>query len=73
MSPIVPEITEREERLLLLLADGHGLREIAVLMQITELRARKVRDEARRRLGLATTTAAVAHVVRARERSVADG
>lgn len=71
MSPIVPEITEREERLLLMLGDGHGLREIAAALGITELRARKIRDQARRRLDLPTTTAAVVYVVRARDRAAA--
>lgn len=66
MSPIVPEITEREERLLLLLGDGHGIREIASQLGVSELRAVKIRKSACQRLGAATTTAAVAHVVRAR-------
>lgn len=69
LSPLVPELTRREERLLLLRGQGHGLREIAAILGISELRARKIRDEAVEKVGLGSEHAAVALVARADERA----
>lgn len=66
MTPLVPEITTQEERVLLLIGDGMGLGEIALLMSMSERQVRRCRDRARTRLAAPTTTAAVVRVVLAR-------
>jgi FixJ family two-component response regulator len=66
VTPLLGAITAREERVLLLIADDWGLREIARELGITERQARRARDSARAKLGRATTAGAVADVVRLR-------
>ena len=66
MTPLLPALTDREEQVLLLLAEGHGPREIALRMGIAPSTVRGYRDTARGKLGAATTTQAVAILVRFR-------
>jgi len=63
VTPLAPELTTLEETVLLLLADGFGMREIAARLGITERQAIRRRDTAREKLGRPTTTAAVAYLV----------
>ena len=67
MTPIHPKLSDRQERVLLLLGDGFGLGEIAAQMDTTTRAVRRLRDRARCELDAATTTQAVAIVVRLRE------
>ena len=66
MTPLLPEITTQEERVLLLIGDGLGMREIGALLSLSERQVRRCRDRARERLEAPTTTAAVVRVVLAR-------
>lgn len=66
MTPLVPELTTREEQVLLAIGDGMGLREIADRMGLSWRMVRRDRDRARDKLGAPTTTAAVVIVVRLR-------
>ena len=63
MTPLAPELTTLEEQVLLLLADGLGMREIACRLGLTERQAIRRRDAARAKLDRPTTTAAVAYLV----------
>lgn len=63
MTPLVAELTDREERVLLLIGDGLGLREIACRLSISERQARRCRDRGREKLDRPTTTSAVAFLV----------
>lgn len=65
------DLTDRQERVLLLLAEGHGLREIARILGVSPHTVRVHRDDARRRLDARTTTHAVAIVLRRRDTSIA--
>jgi DNA-binding CsgD family transcriptional regulator len=69
VTPLSPALTCREERVLLMLADGHGLREIATCLGVSWRIARRDRDRARVKLEAVTTTHAVAIVVRLRQAS----
>ena len=66
MTPLLEALTEREEAVLLLIADDLGLREIAQRLGISPRTVRGHRDSARKKLDVHTTTAAVAIVVRHR-------
>ena len=66
MTPIHPRLTDRQERVLVLLGDGFGLGEIAGQLGTTTRAVRRLRDRARCELDAATTTQAVAIVVRLR-------
>lgn len=66
MTPLLVELSPREEQVILLFADGLGHREIAVRLDISPLTVRDYTREARRKLGAATIAQAVAIVVRAR-------
>lgn len=66
MTPLLSAITEREEIVLLLLADGHSYREIAGQMAVSPWTVKAHRDNARRKLGASSTVHAVAIVLRAR-------
>lgn len=66
MTPLMPELTALEEQVLLLLADGCGIREIAHRLGLSERQAIRRRDAAREKLGKPTTTAAVAFLVTVR-------
>jgi DNA-binding CsgD family transcriptional regulator len=66
MTPLTPVLSDREELVLLMLADGHGLREIADRLGVTVWTIRAHRDNAKRKLCVGTTTHAVAIVVRMR-------
>ena len=67
MTPLSPALTHREEQVLLLIGDGRGLREIATSLGVSWRVARRDRDRARVKLEAATTTHAVAIVVRLRQ------
>lgn len=71
MTPRLPELTDREETVLDLIADGFGMREIADRLGITEHTARKHRDNAVRSLAAVTQTQAVAILIRARSTATA--
>lgn len=58
------QLTHREREVLLLIAEGHGLREIGERLCISPWTARNHRAAAREKLGATTTTQAVAIVVR---------
>ena len=62
----LPDLSARQEQVLLLLGDGLGLGEIATRLGVSEWTVRTHRDEARRRLHARTTTQAVAIIVRRR-------
>jgi DNA-binding CsgD family transcriptional regulator len=67
VTPLHPCLTSREETVLLLIGDGHGLREIATCLGVSWRVARRDRDRARVKLEAVTTTHAVAIVVRLRQ------
>lgn len=73
MTPLHPRLSDRQEAVLLLLADGHGLGEIAERLGTTTRAVRRLRDRARCELDAATTTQAVATVVRLRADSPDSG
>lgn len=64
MTSRCPELTNRQEEVLLLIGDGLGLGEIATLLGVSEWTVRTHRNEGRRRLRARTTTQAVAIIVR---------
>jgi DNA-binding CsgD family transcriptional regulator len=66
VTPLHPRLSPRQEEVLLLLGDGRGLGEIASLMGTSTRAVRRLRDRARCELDAATTTQAVAIVVRMR-------
>jgi DNA-binding CsgD family transcriptional regulator len=66
VTPLTPALSDREELVLLMLADGHGLREIADRLGVSGRVVRRDRDRARCKLEASTTTHAVAIVVRLR-------
>jgi DNA-binding CsgD family transcriptional regulator len=66
MTPLLPELTAREEQVLLLLGEGFGLREIARSLGLSVWTVRDHRDNGKRKLCATTTTHAVAIVVRTR-------
>ncbi len=66
MTPVLDQLTTREEAVLLVYARGGGLREAAGKLQITELQARRARDRARLKLGAANITEAAVKLVIAR-------
>ena len=68
MTPLLSQLTEREEQVLMLLAEGLGLREVGRRLTISHWTVRDHRDNARTKLGASTTTQAVAMVIRARTR-----
>ena len=69
MTPRQPDLSARQEQVLLLLGDGLGLGEIAERLGLSEWTVKTHRDEARRRLQARTTTQAVAIIVRQRAAS----
>lgn len=71
MTPVLELLTDREEQVLMLLGEGLGLREIGRRLDISHWTVRGHRDNARRKLGAATQTQAVAIVVAARARVAA--
>lgn len=60
----VDTLTPREREVLLLLAEGHGLREIADRLSLSWWTVKTHKDNARHKLGAVTQTQAVAMVVR---------
>lgn len=70
MTPLLEQLTAREETVLLMLGDGHGLREIGRRLGISHWTVKSHRDNGRRKLGAPTTTAA-AVIVRERRRAKA--
>lgn len=58
VTPIVPDLTRREEQVIDLIADGHSVTETAAIMGISYQTARKMRDNAVRKLDAPSTTAA---------------
>ncbi len=64
-----PDLSARQEQVLLLLGDGLGLGEIAKRLGLSEWTVKTHRDEGRRRLQARTTTQAVAIIVRQRAAS----
>jgi RNA polymerase sigma factor (sigma-70 family) len=71
VTPLLEQLSPREEEVLVLLAAGLGLREVGRRLEISHWTARDHRDRARRKLQAATTTQAVAIVVAARARATA--
>lgn len=69
MTPLMTQITEREEQVLLMLGDGLGLREIGRQLDISHWTVKAHRDNGRRKLGAATTTAAAVMVRERRSRA----
>jgi len=67
VTPLHPCLTHREEQVLLLIGDGHGLREIACQLGLSVWTIRDHRDNGKRKLRATTTTHAVAIVVRLRQ------
>lgn len=59
MTPKTPELSARQEQVLLLLGDGLGLGEVAARLGLSEWTVKTHRDEGRRRLNARTTTQAV--------------
>ncbi len=66
MTPLCGRLTAREEAVLLMLADGYGVGEIASRLGITPWTVAAHRANARRKLAARTTAHAVAIVVRLR-------
>jgi DNA-binding CsgD family transcriptional regulator len=66
VTPLCDRLSPREEEVIVLLADDLGQREIALRLGIAEATVRSYRASARTKLGVQTTAAAVAIVVRAR-------
>jgi len=66
MTPLLPGITDREEAVVLLIADGLSHTEIATRLGITRWTVKAHRDNARRKLEARTTEHLVAIVVRTR-------
>lgn len=66
MTPLLMAITDREEQVLLMIADGRSYDEIGVTLGITERTVRAHRENARRKLNAASTSHAVAIIVRIR-------
>lgn len=69
MTPVIAALTDREEQVLLLLADGCGVGEIAKRLGITEWTVKAHRANARQKLDATTTAHAVAIVIRLRAAS----
>lgn len=65
-SPTLDVLTEREEQVLLMLARGHGIREIAAELGVSQWTARHHRANARMKLEAANQTHAVAIFVASR-------
>lgn len=70
MTPLCPNLSEREELVLLLIGDGLGLREIAERMDISTRMARRDREQAIHKLGACSQTQAVAILIRLRVEAV---
>lgn len=66
MTPLVGELTSREEQVLERIAAGLSYREIGAELGIRFSTVRSHRDSARRKLGAASTPHAVAIFIRAR-------
>ena len=66
MTPLLASLTPREEAVLLLRAEGLGIREVAHRLGITDNAARKHRDNAVRKSGRGSEVAAVAELIRLR-------
>jgi DNA-binding CsgD family transcriptional regulator len=64
MTPLVDELSRREESVLELLAEGFGLREIADRLELTERQARRTRARCIAKLGATGQTHAVALFLR---------
>lgn len=70
MTPVLEQLTEREEQVLERIADGRSYREIGVELGIKWSTVRAHRDSARTKLGAASTPHAIAIFVRARAATV---
>lgn len=68
MTPLLGQLTDREEQVLLLLGEGFGLREIGKRLRISHWTVKSHRDSARRKLGARSQTQAVAMIIAARAR-----
>lgn len=66
MTPLIPELSHREEEVVMLIADGLSYDEIGTRLRITSATVQDHRDNARRKLGAASTPHLVAIVIRAR-------
>lgn len=66
MTPLIAELSPREEEVLLLIGDGLGLREIGRMLGISHWTVRNHRNNGRDKLHATSTPHAVAIVVRAR-------
>jgi len=66
MTPLLAELSPREEQVILLFGEGFGSREIADRLGISVWTVKSHRDRARRKLGASTTAHAVAIVMRVR-------
>lgn len=66
MTPVLLVLTDREEAVLALIADGLSYHEIGVRLAIQPSTVRHHRDNARVKLGAASTAHAVALLIRAR-------
>lgn len=71
MTPLLRELTRREEQVLLLIADGLSYDEIGVRLGIGGRTVRHHRDNAVTKLRAATTTHAVAILIQVRARTPA--
>lgn len=70
MTPLLLELSPREEQVILLFAAGCGTREIAARLGIAEATVRTYTREARFKLGASTVAHAVAIVIRVRDEAV---
>lgn len=71
MTPLCPDLTDREEQVILAWADDLSLADVAGRLGITERQARRATETAMRTLGVGSRAAAVAIVVRLRLGAVA--
>lgn len=69
MTPLVSDLTRREEEVLMLVGTGLGMREIAHRIGVSYSTARKYRDTACHKLGAASTSQAAVIVALARARA----
>ena len=71
MTPVSPDLTDRQEQVLLLIGEGHGIREIARLLGLSEHTVKRHRENGIRALGARNQTNAVMLLVRLRDGAVA--
>ena len=71
MTPVSPRATDRQEQVIRLLGEGHGTREIADCLGLSEHTVKRHRENGIRALGARNQTNAVMLLVRLRDGAVA--